>query len=126
MGEATVLGDYHAGGLVGWLHDNAQVSRTYSTGAAHSTSDGGDAVGLAGASETATEVASYWDVDTSGLEESDRGEGLETAEFSDADNFGDGGDQWDFDDTWTIPEESQLDDLEGADVLRPRLRWEFD
>jgi hypothetical protein len=113
----NVLGINYVGGLVG-ENTAASISNCYSTGTAAGT--GSSVGGLAGYRHNATVLASFWDVNSSGLETSAGGTGLPTTEMQRQDNFIGAG--WDFvgemangtEDAWTIHE--------GADY--PKLVWD--
>jgi hypothetical protein len=112
----AVAGDILVGGLVGsnW---QSTISNSYSTGLVTGNEYVG---GLVGSTNEGDIIDSLWDMNTSGLSESDGGTGLSTAEMQTASTFLEAG--WDFvgetengtDDIWWI--------LEGQDY--PRLWWE--
>ncbi len=121
-----VEGDERVGGLVG--RNTGTVSKTYATG----TLTGDDLTGgLIGWNDEATVEDSFWDVDTSGMETSDGGEGKTTGEMKDVATFTDLStvgldDPWDFvgnpnddegdEDIWNIDENTN----DGY----PILSWE--
>ncbi|MBN8940965.1 MAG: filamentous hemagglutinin N-terminal domain-containing protein [Rhizobiales bacterium] len=80
----TVNGNWGAGGLVGWNAGGA-ISQSYSTGAVSAANYLGGLVGTTNAGGTTTN--SYWNVQTSGLADSDGGAGLTTAQMQVAANF---------------------------------------
>jgi hypothetical protein len=87
--SANVNGGQNVGGLVG---DNwGTVNNSYSTGSVTGDSSVG---GLVGANEmVGTVVTSFWDTETSGLEESDGGTGKTTTEMQNIVTFSEAG--WD-------------------------------
>jgi hypothetical protein len=87
--SANVNGGQNVGGLVG---DNwGTVNNSYSTGSVTGDSSVG---GLVGANEmVGTVVTSFWDTETSGLEESDGGTGTTTTEMQNIVTFSEAG--WD-------------------------------
>ena len=94
----SVTGDDMAGGLVGY-NDMGSVSNSYSVG----TLDGTDNVGgLIGSDNEGSEENSFWDVEASGITESDGGVGKTTAEMKTQSTFTDAG--WNFDETWIMVE----------------------
>ncbi|MGB2808298.1 MAG: GLUG motif-containing protein [Sedimentisphaerales bacterium] len=104
------------GGLVGG--NRGTISNCYSTGSVAGTNMFG---GLVGINEDGTVTFSFWDVNTSGLDDSDGGVGKTTAEMQTMSTFTDAG--WDFvgetangtDYIWRLCE-----DL----VSYPRLAWD--
>jgi len=118
----TVSGKNTVGGLVG--HNSGCISSSYSTGIVHGEEYIGGLIGDSHAGRVPDPgiIASFWDIETSGLTESPGGTGLVTAQMQDIDTYLDSG--WDFvgetengtDDIWWI--------LEGQDY--PRLWWEAD
>ena len=121
----TVSGGVSAGGLIGY-HREGEVRRSYSTGAA----SGGDNVGGLIGRDGGDVYSSFWDVETSGIDDdddSDTGEGITTQQFSDPAFFEDedNDDPWHFspdDGPWVMPDASQLS---ADEEPRPRLYWEF-
>ena len=111
----AVDGDEFVGGLVGEL-DASTVTRSYAIGMVYGEDDVG---GLIGDDRGGTVEDSFWDVETSAIEESAAGQGLETADFADAEVF----DGWDFESIWII---SDMEELEGESHQRPRLQWEVE
>lgn len=105
-----VVGETRVGGFAGFTGQLGSVSHAYSAGAVDGDEDVGGFVGLS----TLLNSDTYWDSDTSGLDEPYGGaEPLTTDEFNDEDNFPD----WDFDDIWVI--DSAPDDSD-----RPVLQWQ--
>ncbi len=110
----TVNGESFTGGLMGQNSD--VISSCYSTGIVHGTDYVG---GLVGSNSYGLIMSCFWDIDSSGQDESDDGIGLSTAEMQDINTFLDEG--WDFvdettngtDDTWWMPQNDY-----------PRLWWE--
>jgi len=94
------------GGLVGG--NNGTISNSYATGNLSGIVIGG-LVGM----NYGTISNSYWDIETSGTNISDGGEGKTTAEMQTKSTFTNAG--WDFVNIWTI--------REGVDY--PRLWWEM-
>jgi len=72
----SVSGDSEVGGLIG-TNDNGEVSKSYATGSVSGDSEVGGLVGQ----KFGTVSESYWDTESSGLEDSDGGTGLETDEM---------------------------------------------
>lgn len=105
-----VDGEQFVGGLVGVvvasIFDSVEIERTYSTGEVSSRSDQ-DMGGLVGENQGGVED-SYWNVDTSGLDESDGGTGLTSEEFGQQESF----EGFDFGNIWEMGNE------------RPVLQWE--
>jgi PGF-pre-PGF domain-containing protein len=91
---ADVNGYSQVGGLVGY-DDGSTITATYSTGIVTGTIQAGGLVGYALGSEI---TESYWDTDTSGMTESDGGEGKTTSQMKQQSTFAD----WDFEDIWYI------------------------
>ncbi len=102
----TVTGDESVGGFAGrngvWLH------YCYSTGRVTGNKYVGGLTGEWGASA----IGCFWDVETSGQNESMRGTGLTTAEMKRRSTFTDA--DWDFNSVWFI--------VDG--VTYPLLRWQ--
>lgn len=125
LGDVT--GADNVGGLVGRLGETlstAYLTNVYSVGAPRESGEVTitDVGGLVGTDHLYDEVsASYWDRETSGTDSSAAGESRSTAEFADESTFW----GWDFDDVWRMPDDDELDELPGADTIRPRLQWEF-
>jgi len=71
----NVSGNEDVGGLVGW-HNQGEIENCYSTGQV--TGDGG---GLVGGVFTGSAYNSYWDINTSGKEDSSSGEGRTTKQL---------------------------------------------
>jgi hypothetical protein len=141
----VVRGRHNVGGLAGWIPQQAVVTDCYSTGAVvgadavgglvgsnsgtvtycYSTgaviSNGQDIGGLVGMGDVNDVVASFWDIQTSGLTTSAGGTGKTTAEMQTAGTFIEA--VWDFvgetvngtQDIWWI--------IEGKDY--PRMSWEL-
>jgi hypothetical protein len=95
-------------GLVG--SNFGTISNAYATG---SVSGYGGVFGLVGHYGTVTN--SFWDIESSGTEESVGGTGKTTAEMKTRATFVDAG--WDFDNTWAM---NQIND--GY----PFLRWQLE
>ena len=97
-------GSNAVGGLVGSCYGS--VANSYATG--FITVDGGDAGGLIGYDADCSVGSSFWDVETSGQDDSTFGTGKTTAEMKDTATFtdtenSDGLDEaWDFESIWTI------------------------
>jgi len=84
----SVTGRNRVGGLMGW-NNGGTVSNSYSTGSVTGERDVGGLVGL----NDAIVSNSFWDRETSGMEESDGGTGKTTAETQDIATFS--GAAWD-------------------------------
>ena len=117
--RSNVEGDSQVGGLVGYSHYSAILS-SYCTGEVKGNAYTGGLVGNnSWGYQGGSIISTFWDVETSGLTESDGGTGLTTAEMQDVDSYLDVG--WDFvdetdngtDDLWWMPERDY-----------PRLWWE--
>lgn len=91
---ANVNGNSQVGGLVG-DDDGSTITAAYSTGIVTGTVQTGGLVGYASGSEI---TDSYWDVDTSGMTESDGGEDKTTSQMKQQSTFA----NWDFDNIWYI------------------------
>lgn len=105
-----VEADEQVGGLVG--RNDVDIDNCYSTGEVEGNEDAG---GLIGDHDDDADVEdSYWDVETSGIDEEDDDSGagtpLQTDEFAEGEFPGD----WDFDDIWEF----------GGDPERPVLQFE--
>lgn len=115
-----VEGNYVSGGLVGRTAETFQcgvttsITNSYAAGEivdADMTIDGG----LMGGDCDASIYNSYWDQDTSKIDNSNGGDPLRTTDFANDDNFS----SWDFSQTWVIDEA-----LDGH--TRPVLQWQQD
>jgi hypothetical protein len=108
--NASVEGLEEVGGLIG-ESARGTITNSYSTGSVSGSEEIEFIGGLIGNStNNSTVTNSYWDIDTSGQDESAGGTGKTTADMKDVDTFA----GWDFDDTWAIG----LDFNDGY----PRLR----
>jgi hypothetical protein len=122
----SVSGNFEVGGLVGrnfyseiGVGFSGNISSSYSIGKVVGNSRIGGLVGYKGSGDIA---ACFWDVQTSGQDNSDGGTGKTTAEMKTSSMFTDAG--WDFvgesangmADTWRMC---------ANDVDYPRLSWEF-
>ena len=111
----TVSGERIVGGLVGQTTD--LIAMCYSTGKV----SGNDYVGgLVGYNYDSSVLYSFWDIETSGLVNSDGGIGKSTAEMQTASTFLEA--DWDFVDETANGTEDIWWILEGQDY--PRLWWE--
>ncbi len=114
----SVSGSLFVGGLVGVNDNNSNVTNCYST---CSVSGNGLVGGLVSYNSFGIITSSFWDVETSGLLNSDGGIGKTTDEMQTATTFLEAG--WDFvDETANGTEDIWWID-EGQDY--PRLWWEF-
>ena len=104
----NVKGVYYVGGLVGRNHEST-ILRSYSTG---TVSSDGWFGGLVGDNHEGTVSNCFWDVDTSGISDSDDGEPKTTAEMKTLSTFTDV--DWDFDDTWHMRE----------GLTYPKFQWQ--
>lgn len=104
----AVTGDGWVGGLIGWNGDGS-ISNSYATGAV----DGGQHTGgLVGENDIGSISNSYWDIDTSGQQTSDGGEGKATNQMRQEATFT----NWDFTTPiWVI--------CEGTNY--PKLAWQL-
>ncbi|MFW6117860.1 MAG: GLUG motif-containing protein [Chloroflexota bacterium] len=84
----SVTGEWHVGGLVGYSQGN--ISNSYSIGSVTGSIWVG---GLVGTNRDGTVSNSFWDIATSGMEESDGGMSKTTAEMRDITTFSGAG--WD-------------------------------
>jgi hypothetical protein len=108
--RGDVMSEEESGGLVG--SNSGSITACYAVGRVQVTRDE-DVGGLVGrAWNGAATDHSFWDVDTTGLSQSNGGVGLHTAAMQTAQTYLDAG--WDFVNTWMI--------CEGVDY--PRLQWE--
>ncbi len=111
------------GGLVGILAPTevsfGLISNSYASGFIDSSwlgaLSGGAYGGLVGENHYSTIVGSYWDTETSEVEDSDGGTGLSTSDFANEDSFG----NWNFDDggTWKMG-------VAPDGPPRPVLQWQ--
>ena len=117
-GDVTVYGGDKIGGLVGCIDFRGELNRTYSTGAVivtDSTAYGGLVGNLEGEGNNPGVVLnSFWDVDTSSLNESAGGVGKNTTEMKTRTTFTDA--NWDFLEVWWIKEH----------ITYPLLWWQPD
>jgi hypothetical protein len=104
-----IYGNY-LGGLVGG--NGSQISHCYATGSVTSGEKSRAFGGLIGNNWNGGIIGCFWDIETSGINFSDGGTGLNTEQMKAASTFFDAG--WDFDNIWMI--------CEGKDY--PRLQWE--
>ncbi len=98
--HGSVAGNRRMGGLVGLASHGVTITNSYSTG---QVSGNGDEVGgLAGArsGDGVDVINSFWDMETSGVEQSDGGKGLSTDEMKTQSTYTDAG--WDFTNIWSI------------------------
>jgi len=110
-----VRGDDRVGGLAGAL-DFGTINKSYAIGNVTSNSTFG---GLVGHQWWGNTSASFWDIQTSGVIDSDGGEGLTTGEMKDIKTYLDGG--WSFSDD-TIIDHSDIWLMPAGGL--PRLVWE--
>ncbi|MDG5800548.1 InlB B-repeat-containing protein [Marinilabiliaceae bacterium ANBcel2] len=117
--HSNVTGENNVGGLAGRCAHNSTVYNSYSTGEVIST--GSNVGGLVGGGYATTINASYWDVDSSNMEQSALGgEGLSSLQMRVVSNFLDG--DWMFkgyegDEIWNIGNERN----NGY----PYLNWQY-
>ncbi|MFW5953647.1 MAG: GLUG motif-containing protein [Candidatus Natronoplasma sp.] len=110
--NTNVSGDSYVGGLVG-VNDEGTfaegtVENSYATGNVRGKEQVGGLVGY----NFGTVENSFWDIETSGIEDSDGGTALTTDEMIQKETFTDA--DWDFDGNWDI--------LEGETY--PFLQWQ--
>jgi len=107
--------NFAVGGLLGINQENGTVSSCYSTGRVLGGigKTGPIAGGLVGTMLYGMITASFWDIETSGLNKSAGGTGKTTAEMKTMSTFINAG--WDFVNIWDI--------CEGTNY--PRLRWQI-
>ncbi len=113
----NVSGDTYIGGLVGW--NSGTVENSYATGNVSGEEEVG---GLVGRNQWAAVEYSYWNIETSGQDGSDGGEGRTTEEMTweyDVDTY----EGWDFEDIWLDGNHEFVEDQEG-DTGYPALRWQ--
>ncbi len=130
--HGLVSGVDYIGGLVGGNSNLAHIENTFSTVEVHSEGKGYEG-GLIGRDQGGTVADSFWDVETSGIEEDDIGTGKTTAEMKDVATYTDIEeegleDAWDFvgnpnddegdEEIWDIDEDEEIN--EGY----PFLEWE--
>lgn len=108
--DADVTGDWYVGGLVGG-NANGGVSGCYATGNVSGENCVG---GLVGLNHEGVVSNSFWDVEASGVEDSDGGADKNTEEMKASETFVDAG--WDFDEIWDIDENEEIN--EGYPVLK--------
>lgn len=104
--KSKVTGDWFVGGLVGWNRRSSTILHCYSTGKIQGKYDAG---GLVGTNSDGYVSTSFWDVESSGYNESDGGTGLSHDQMMHIDNYLQAG--WDFaserknglQQTWSMP-----------------------
>ena len=100
--KCFVTGKGYVGGLVGCNFESLPligiITNCYSTGHVEGRYEGG----LVGYNNSVSPKSSFWDVNTSGQNESDGGEGKTTEEMMTKSTFTDAG--WDFEEDWDIEE----------------------
>jgi len=112
----TVTADRNVGGLVG--KNYGSIATSYSTGTVTGNSAAGGFVGFNWPDRGI--VSGFWDIETSGIENSDGGVGKTAAQMQAASTFLEAG--WDFVDETANGTENIWWILEGRDY--PRLWWE--
>jgi len=105
--SGDVSSSEYAGGLVGWNFVST-ISNCYSVGSVSGDSSVG---GLVGDNLSGTITDSFWDVNESGVGNSDGGTEKTTDQMRIADTFT----NWDFNDVWTICETTNY----------PKLAWQI-
>lgn len=114
-----VVGDLQVGGLIGL--SNGSVSNSYAATELHEAEDIGGLIGKRGEESQFVED-SFWDIERSGIEESDGGTGLNTEEMT-GERAVKGMDAFDFEETWETVEKDQDDaEKDGYPILRARAR----
>lgn len=89
------------GGLVGISIDNSVISNCYSNGSINIEPNTENTGGLTGEKDvSSTSESSFWNIETSGLDSSDGGEGITTVQMQSQQTFTDAG--WDFSGVWEI------------------------
>ncbi|MBL7153200.1 MAG: hypothetical protein ISS79_05750 [Phycisphaerae bacterium] len=122
--KGQVVGDVDVGGLVGingYSISGGTIENCYSTGEVLGRYDVGGLVGGAGC----TVIASFWDVNTSGLDTSAGGEAKTTSEMQQQSTFQD----WDFINVWAIGENQTypyLRTVPAGDINKDRIVNFFD
>ena len=104
----AISGPSAVGGLVGYNY-NGTIENCYSTGAVSGEINAG---GLVGGKYYGATLNSFWDIDTSGMEESNGGRGMGTIYMKNPNTYINAG--WDLDSIWSV--------LSGH---YPRLQWEL-
>jgi hypothetical protein len=105
----NVSGVEEIGGLVGYLRNGGIITNSYAIGQVSGDDRVGGLVGHSyGDNDVANVTDSYWDTETSGTTESNRGEGKTTSEMQDPSTFS----TWDTD-IWSL--------ISGS---YPSLQWE--
>jgi len=97
----NVSGGRYIGGSVGY--NSGLVSQAYTTGYVRDTDEEYTSEGGLVGWNIGTVADSFWDIETSSIEETDGGIGKTTAEMVKEETFTDAG--WDFDEDWDIIEE---------------------
>ncbi|NLJ77582.1 MAG: hypothetical protein GX325_10065, partial [Peptococcaceae bacterium] len=103
---AAVIGTNYAGGLTGCLRGGDQITDSYNTGRVTGANTGG----LVGKKEGGAVSGSYYDRETSGQGDENKGIPLTTAQMKQQESFA----GWDFNNTWRI--------IEGGTY--PKLTWQ--
>jgi hypothetical protein len=80
-GSVTNTGTGNTGGLVGYSYSGAVITNSYSTGLVTSE-NGGTLGGLVGGNGGGVVTNSFWDIETSGQQDSDGGDGKTTADMT--------------------------------------------
>jgi len=118
-----VSGEKEIGGLVGSNH-HSKINSSYAAGEVEGEEDVGGLVGIIGLGGPADIEYSYWDVDTTGQDESDGGTGLTTDEMTGGEAL-DNIDGFDFEETWeTVKEDDEDADDDGYPILQELNREE--
>jgi len=94
--KSNVIGEDYVGGIV-WKN-NGRITNSYSTGVVSGSSNVGGLVGFH--FNSLPDIASFWDVETSGMETSSGGTGKSTEEMKTKSTFTDV--DWDFEVIWSI------------------------
>ncbi|MDH4291654.1 MAG: hypothetical protein OEV56_03475, partial [Dehalococcoidia bacterium] len=121
----SVTGEWYVGGLVGDNDSLGIVSNSYATGSVTGYSFVGGLVG----SNWGTVNNSFWDIDTSGVSESDGGSGTTTAAMQDIATFTDTATEG-LDNPWNITAVAlgETDDTFAWNIVteqtRPFLSWQ--
>jgi len=116
-----VIGDEEVGGLVGWNDKKGTISNSYSVGNVNGSSfhlrESKNIGGLAGLNPGTIEN-SFWNIETSGQDESTGGIGLRTAEIT-GKNARRNMDSFDFKEIWeTVEKEHEDAEKDGYPILR--------
>ncbi|WP_133063253.1 GLUG motif-containing protein, partial [Sedimentisphaera salicampi] len=115
--QSNVLARFAVGGFLGG--NSAEVTNCYSAGTVEVFGDSGYVGGFCGSEWSGTATSCFWDTEASGMDTSDGGTGLTTAEMQTLSTFTDAG--WDFAGESANGEED-IWFMEAGEY--PELRWQ--